>query len=56
MTDNLPPLVTFMATKIMTPLKAKGKGEDVANVCQMLVEGDFRGERIRVCGGMLVGK
>lgn len=56
MTDKLPPIVTFMATKIMTPLKAKGQCEDVAEVCSMLVEGDFRGERVRVCGGMLIGK
>ncbi|GMH54119.1 hypothetical protein TrST_g5759 [Triparma strigata] len=56
MTDKLPPMVTFMATKIMTPLKAKGQVEDVAEVCGMLVEGDFRGERVRVCGGMLIGK
>ena len=56
MTKNLPTMVTFMATRVMCPLRAAGLPSDVSKAVEFLMEGGCRGQTLRVCGGMLIGR
>jgi len=58
MTSNLPLVNEVVATRILTPLKAAGRPEDVAGAIGWLGVGGMgiRGQTLRVCGGMMVGR
>jgi 3-oxoacyl-[acyl-carrier protein] reductase len=58
MTSNLPLVNEVVTTRVLTPLKTMGEPEDVAGVIGWLGVGGkgVRGQTVRVCGGMLVGR
>ena len=59
MVKTIPPINKIVIQRILTGLKQPGLPGDVANAVRMMsrpMGGGMRGQCLRVCGGMIVGR